>query len=255
MQPVIVRPRAHSKDALPSPNPFPQGRGFGAHGAEKFELVAGERRWRAAKFAGLTHLPAIVRTLSDEEAVEWGLMENIQRTDLNAMDRAHALKTMSDRFGLSQVEVASKLGMDRASVSNLVRLLELEPEVGELIAAGGLDASHGKALLAMKPGVDRISLAREAARNEWSVSKITSAVKRIASGAESGGGPVAGDDPRDASAAGRRAVIVDLERRLGQQLGTKVFIKANSSGEKGKIVIEYYGLDHFDGLVTRMGVK
>ncbi|MBS0188750.1 MAG: ParB/RepB/Spo0J family partition protein [Planctomycetes bacterium] len=234
MQPIIVR------------------RGSGG----AFELVAGERRWRAAKLAGLARVPSIVRELGDEDAAEWALIENVQREDLNAMDRAHALRTMSERFGLSHARIAEKVGLERATVANLVRLTELEPEVAELVSGGGLSAAHGKALLSMSAGSERIELAREAARHEWSVRKVEAEIKRRAEPlvrAASGAAlvPAAG-----VVGDARRAVVVDLERRLSQQLGTKVFIQATGpKGDKGKISIEFYGLDHFEGLMEKLGLR
>ncbi|MBX3387992.1 MAG: ParB/RepB/Spo0J family partition protein [Phycisphaeraceae bacterium] len=237
MQPVIVRPGKTSNE---------------------FELVAGERRWRAAKIAGLARVPAIVRELGDEDAAEWGLIENVQREDLNAMDRAHALRMMSERFGLSHARVAEKVGLERATVANLVRLTELEPEIAELLSANALSAAHGKALLSMPSGAERVRIAREAARGEWPVRKVEAEVKRAlaegdTSAASSGAAEAEGGNfggPIDT----KRAVAIDLERRLGQQLGTKVFIQSGKEG-KGKIVLEFYGLDHFDALLAKMGLR
>lgn len=214
---------------------------------EKFELVAGERRWRSARLAELETIPTLVRILSDEEAAEFGLIENVQREDLNAMDRAHALKMMCERFGLTQAQAAEKVGLERATVANLIRLTELEPEIAELIASNGLTSAHGKMLLAMVGGPPRVELAREAARDQWSVRRLESAVKRF-------GSPRS--PAKDAlTPPARQAVIVDLERRLSQHLGTKAFIVTDASGSKGKISIEFYGIDHFDGLLAKMGLK
>lgn len=213
----------------------------------RFELVAGERRWRAARLAELKTIPTLVRILSDEEAAEFGLIENVQREDLNAMDRAHALRTMCERFGLTHGQAAEKVGLERATVANLVRLTELEPEIAELIASNGLSSAHGKMLLAMVGGPQRIELAREASRDQWSVRRLESAVKRFGS-------------PRSAAKEAmnppaRQAVILDLERRLSQHLGTKAIISTDVSGSKGRITVEFYGIDHFDGLLAKMGLK
>lgn len=217
--------------------------------ASSFELVAGERRWRAATIAGLETIPAIVQVLDDEHAAQWALIENIQREDLNAMDRARALQQMVERFGLSQQQVAERVGLERASVANLVRLNELEPEIAELIAVGGLNAGHGKALLSMAGGGARIELAREAARDQWSVRRLESAARRFAA---PGRAKVA---PMTESVAARRAVVADLERQLSQHLGTKVQIATDRDGTKGRIQIEFYGIDHFDGLLSKIGLK
>jgi len=230
--------------------------------AGTYELVAGERRWRAAKLAGLSRVPAIVRELGDEDAAEWGLIENVQREDLNAMDRAHALRMMSERFGLSHAKVAEKVGLERATVANLVRLTELEPEIAELISADALTSAHGKTLLSMPSGAERVRIAREAAQHEWPVRKVEAEVKRVlaaAAGDALGTSGSAGADSSqnslsDISGDAKRAVVLDIERRLSQQLGTKVHIQT-SGKDKGKITIEFYGLDHFDGLMTKMGLK
>ena len=227
-----------------------------------YELVAGERRWRAAKLAGLSRVPAIVRDLADEDAAEWGLIENLQREDLNAMDRAHALRMMSERFGLSHAKIAEKVGLERATVANLVRLTELEPEVAELISADALTSAHGKALLSMPSGAERVRIAREAARNQWPVRKVEAEAKRVLAGEVGDSRGLDGNasaeslrnGPTDISGDAKRAVVLDLERRLSQQLGTKVNIQT-SGKDKGKITIEFYGLDHFDGLMAKMGVK
>lgn len=236
MQPVIVRK---------------VGESGGGGGVAQYELIAGERRWRAAQIAGLERVPALVRELGDEEAAEWGLIENVQREDLNAMDKAHALRAMSERFGLSHAKVAEKVGLERATVANLVRLTELEADVAELISAGALTGAHGKALLSMGAGAERVRIAREAARGEWPVRKVEAEVKRTLAG---GAAPESQEATRDLSVDAKRAVVLDLERRLSQQLGTKVLIQT-SGGGKGKITIDFYGLDHFDGLMAKMGVK
>jgi ParB family chromosome partitioning protein len=223
MQPVVVRARA---DGV-------------------YELVVGERRWRAAKRAGLAHIPALVRPLTDEEAGEWALVENVQREDLNAMERAHALKALCSRFGLTHGEVADRVAMDRSSVANLVRLTELEDEIAELIAKGALGAGHGKALLGMPPGAARVALATQAATEAWTVRQLEARCRQ--------GAPKPSEPARAEGAPG--AILRDLERQIGQQLGTKVSISATRGGTKGRLVVEYYGLDHFEGLLTRMGIK
>ncbi|MCA9272996.1 MAG: ParB/RepB/Spo0J family partition protein [Phycisphaerales bacterium] len=228
MQPVVVRP----------------GSGSGGTGG-RYELIAGERRWRAAKIAGLERIPAIVREAGDRDAAELALIENIHRQDLNAIERGEALAQLVGRFGLTQQEVADKLGMDRSSVANLMRLTELEDEIRTLIVAGELGAGHGKALLGLAPGQSRVDLAIDAAKHEWSVREL----ERRAKDAQAGKPASASPEP-----ARRSAVHADLERRLGDRLGTKVKIQTNRAGTKGKLVIEFYGIDHFDGLVRELGV-
>lgn len=216
-------------------------------GGGGFELVAGERRWRAAKLAGLTTIPALVRELTDEQAAEHALVENVQREDLNPMERAWALRSLGERFGLAQADLAARVGLERSSVANLVRLTELEPEIAALIAASKLTGGHGKALLGVSPGELRLDLARRAARESMSVRALEQHIQshRPKKTLETpGNGDVA-----------RSAVLGDLQRQIGQQLGTKVLISTDRKGQKGRIVMEFYGLDHFDSLLARLGVR
>jgi len=230
LQPVLVRER-------------PQG---------GYELVAGERRWRAAKLAGLSRVPAIVRAWSDEQAAEHALVENVQREDLNPMDRAWALKHLGDRFGLSHAQLAERVGLERSSVANLVRLTELEPEIAGLIAQGLVSAGHGKALLAAPAGPGRVVLARRAAEG-MSVRALEDLIRTGV--ATAAGAPTAPRPKADAKVEARLAVLADLQRQIGQQLGTKVNIVTDRRGKKGRITLEFYGLDHFDSLMTRLGVN
>lgn len=228
MQPVLVRP----------------GSGSGGTGG-RYELIAGERRWRAAKIAGLERIPAIVREAGDKDSAELALIENVHRQDLNAIERAEALSQLVGRFGLTQQEVADKLGMDRSSVANLMRLTELEDEIRTLIVAGELGAGHGKALLGIVDSKRRVDLAIGAAKHQWSVRELERQCRLSTQRAIPSGLP----EPER-----RGAVHADLERRLGDRLGTKVKIQTNKQGTKGKLVIEFYGIDHFDGLVRELGV-
>ncbi len=204
-----------------------------------YELVAGERRWRAAEMAGLERIPALVLTLNDEEAAEWALVENLQRADLNPMERARALKMLSERFSMTHARIAERVGLERSSVANLVRLTELEVEVQELISSGKLGAGHGKALLGIEAGERRVKLALRAAEEEWPVRRLESSVRDKE--------PAAGGKVRAAPAA-----LADLERRLGEHLGTRVRITTVRDGTRGRIGIEFYSLDHFDGLMSKM---
>lgn len=236
MQPVIVRP------ILGKPGE-----------ATRYELVAGERRWRAAQLAGLTHIPALVRHLSDEQSAEWALVENIQREDLNAMDRALALRALCDTFRLSHTEVGEKLGMDRSTVANLIRLTELEAEISEMISKGVLGAGHGKALLSAPAGPARVRLAKEAAQRSYSVRRVEYEAKRLASGTALGS--AAGDVAASALPSPREAVLRDIEKRIAQSLGTKVAIRTDPTGKRGQITLDFYNLDQFDGLLARLGVS
>ena len=230
MQPVLVRPASSG----------------GATGG-RYELIAGERRWRAAKLAGLSAVPAIVRELSDESSAEWALIENVHRQDLNAMERAEAMASLLARFGVSQSALAEKLGFERSTVANLVRLVDLEPAIRGLIAAGTLGAGHGKALLGLPEGDRRIALAERAAREGWSVRRIEQETRKSASAPS-----VANKDQNSLSQ--REAVLGSLERRLADHLGTKVKIRASGKAGRGTIEIAFFDLDHFDGLVRSLGV-
>lgn len=246
MQPVLVR-------AAP-----------GAGGGARYELIAGERRWRAAQLAGLAAVPALVVRLGDEEAAEHALIENMQREDLSALERASALANLVARFGLTHAEVGERLGLDRATVTNLIRLNELEPSVQTLLENGALSASHGKALLACPAGPAREALAQRAAEQGWSVRRV----ERAAGGkVEAGEAGRAGDGETiaGAGAAGgleaalarrsRRLVAADLARALSEHLGTKVEIRTDARGTRGRIMVSFYDLDQFEGVVTKMGLS
>ena len=234
MQPVIVRPASR--------------------GGVGYELIAGERRWRAARAAGLAAVPALVRTLTDEEAAEWALVENVQREDLNAMERAWGLKALADRFGVSAATLAERVGLERPTVANLLRLTELEPSIAALVEAGTLTAGHGRALLGVPAGAEREALARRAAEEGCSVRTMEEWARgsqEIAKSRRRGEGGAGAS----ADASPRFAVLRDLERQIGQQLGTKVRITTDRSGAKGKMTFEFYGIDHFDGLLARLNVR
>jgi ParB family chromosome partitioning protein len=230
MQPVIVRPATG--------------------GAGAYKLIAGERRWRAAKMAGLIEVPAVVRNLSDEECAEWALVENVQREDLNAMEKAWAFRALAERFGLTHAQIADRVGLDRSSVANLIRLNDLEEAIKQLIASGRLNAGHGKALLAAPAGAGRAQLAEQAADESWTVRRLERAAVALLAGMS--------DSTRSSGTVGlspARAARLDLEKQLSEHLGTKVTIVTDRGGQRGKMTIEFYGLDHFDGLVARMGFR
>ncbi|HYF14476.1 MAG TPA: ParB/RepB/Spo0J family partition protein [Phycisphaerales bacterium] len=213
----------------------------------RYELVAGERRWRAATIAGLERIPALVRALADEEAAEWALVENIQREDLNPMERAYALRSLAEKFSLTQEELARRVGLERSTVANLIRLTELPPEIAEFLSSGALGAGHGKVLLSIADASKRLELAKLAATFGWSVRKLEAAAHDARRDVKADSGGAA--DPS------RAAVLRDLERQVSQQLGTKVSIVTDRQGKRGRMIVEFYGLDHFDGLLLRMGVR
>ncbi len=226
MQPIVVRPRA--------------GGGF--------ELIAGERRWRAARLAGLAAVPAITTRLSDEEAAQWGLIENLQRQDLHPLEKARAFSRLIDRFGLTHAQIAQRVGLDRASVTNHLRLLELEEPILAMLEKNELTFGHARALLGMAGGEARLGIARKAAAEGWSVRRIEAEASGKSAPA------IAPTTPGKPGARGR----TDLEaiaRQIGDQLGTKVQVRARGDGKRGKLMIDFYSLDHFDGLMERLGVK
>lgn len=224
MQPIIVRPV----------------------GEGRFEIVAGERRWRAAQEAGLAEIPALVRELADQDSAEWALVENVQRTDLNPIERGTAFKLLQERFGLSHAEIGERVGLERSSVANFIRLTELEPAIQASVIAEELSAGHARALLGVPAGETRLGLASEAVRSGWNVRQLEERCRAVAR-AE----PVAVGEERPERAAD--AALRDLEKRLSHYLGTKVALRTNPTGARGKIQIEFYGLDHFDGLMDQIG--
>jgi ParB family chromosome partitioning protein len=214
-----------------------------------FELVVGERRWRASRHAGLEVIPALVKELTEEAAAEWSLVENVQREDLNPMERGWALRALAEKFNLTQAEVADRVGLERSSVTNLIRLTDIESEIAELINLGQLGLGHGKALLGISSGAERVELAQNAAKNGWSVRKLEEEIRVIGEAKR-----LSNDASRKEKLAGRQAVVTEMERRIADYLGTKVRIATDTSGKKGKITLDFYGLEHFEGLLTRMGV-
>lgn len=214
----------------------------------QYELVAGERRWRAAQLAGLQSIPAVVRRLTDEQAAEWALVENVQREDLNPMERAWALRALAERFSLTQQQLAERVGLERSSVANQVRLTELEPEITAMIESGALSPGHGKALLQVQAGERRMRLATDCVEKGWNVRKLEQMTREAAAAA-----PARKAKSSDASVA-RFAVLRDIEHQIALNLGTKVTIRTDRAGKRGTLSIEFYGLDHFDGLMSRLGI-
>ncbi len=251
MQPIAVRELSADDDRRGS-----IGAARAGEDGAVYEVVAGERRWRAAMLAGLTHIPAVVSPLSDREAAEWAIVENVQREDLNTMDRAWGLRNLVEGFALQHAEVAERVGIDRSSVTNLLRLTELETSVQGLLREGTLGLGHGKALLGATSGAEREKLAKLAASQKWTVRRLERAVGALGVGAGSGGtaspklGGTVGRDPLRADAA-----IRELEKQLGEHFGTRVRIMTGASRTKGRVVMDFYSLEHFDGLMSLMGVE
>src|SRR6202158_6269167 len=208
--------------------------------AGRFQLIAGERRWRAAQRAGLTKVSAIVRQVSDELALEMTLVKNIQREDLNAIETARAFERLMEEFQLTQEAVAERTGKDRATVANAVRLLKLEPTIQEWIEEGKLTAGHGRALLAVLDSQLRMRYAHRASRGGLTVRQIERLAARRART-----GSVAASVPHDANI---RAALDELQRHLG----TKVLLREKTKVRPGQLVLEYYEDAQLMGLYDRL---
>src|SRR6202048_2854884 len=210
--------------------------------AGRFQLIAGERRWRAAQRAGLTKVSAIVRQVSDELALEMTLVENIQREDLNAIETARAFDRLMEEFQLTHEAVAERTGKDRATVANAVRLLKLEPTIQEWIEEGKLSAGHGRALLAVADPQLRARYALRASRGGLEVRQIERLAARRA---KTAGSVVASAPHVDANI---RAALDELQRHLG----TKVVLREKTKMRPGQLVLEYYEEAQLLGLYDRL---
>ena len=204
---------------------------------DRFEIVAGERRWRASQIAGLDSIPALVREISDETAIAMALIENIQRENLNPMEEARALKRLQTEFELSQQEVANAVGKSRPVIANLLRLLSLTSAAADLLESGQIDAGHAKVLLALEGG-QQASAAKKVAEANLSVRQTEAFVKALL-------------NPSSNVAEAKTDPDIDrLERKLSEQFGTKVSIE-NRNG-RGKLIIQYSNLDVLDGILGRI---
>lgn len=210
----------------------------------KLEIVAGERRWRAAQLAGLHEVPVLLRTFSDKEALELAIVENIQREDLNPIEEADGYSRLITEFKLSQQQVAEKVGKDRATVANAIRLLSLPNEVKEMIAENILSVGHAKVLLALPEPRKQIEYAKKVVNEKVPVRKLEKMVQAIVKGVEQ-------DDYPEVSTKGVSERLVDgLSEDLQKALGTKVAIDYSNS--KGKIVIHFYSDDELTNFVDRL---
>ena len=206
----------------------------------RFQLIAGERRWRAAQRAGLTKVPVIVRQVSDDLALEMTLVENIQREDLNAIEAARAFERLMYEAKLTQEAVAERTGKDRATVANAIRLLKLEPKIQDWIEEGKLTAGHGRALLAVPDSQLRMRYAQRAARGGLTVRQI----ERLAS-RRSRSGHAQSETHLDANI---RSALEELQRHLG----TKVLLHQKTKMRPGQLVLEYYDDAQLMGLYDRL---
>jgi len=226
VQPIVVRP-------LPRP---------ASGGPQRWEIVAGERRWRAAQLAGLQEIPAVVRDIPDSSAIAVALIENIQREDLNPLEEAVALQRLVDEFSLTHQEAAEAVGRSRAAVSNLLRLLDLTDEVKALVQDGALEMGHARALLGLTEPRRQVEVGRLVASKGLSVRETEQLVKRMQAGPS-----------RPAARAGDTADpdIRRLEADLAEKLGARVSVQHKPGGQ-GKLVISYHSLDELDGILKHI---
>jgi len=219
MQPIVVRPI----------------------GEARYEIIAGERRWRAAQLAELDVIPAVIRDVSDDTALALALIENIQRENLNAVEEAMALKRLGEEFELTQQQIADAVGKSRTQVANLLRLLALDPEVQTLLERGDLDMGHARALLSLEPAQQR-QLAHEVVNNDLTVRATEALVKKRQTQSE---------PARAQSRQAQSPDVARLETRLSERLGAPVSIQHGQKG-KGKLTIRYTSLEELDGILEHI---
>ncbi|MDQ7730484.1 ParB/RepB/Spo0J family partition protein [Halomonas sp. SpR8] len=219
MQPIVVRPI----------------------GVDRYEIIAGERRWRAAQLAELDVIPAVIREVSDEVALALALIENIQRENLNAIEEAMALKRLGEEFELTQQQIADAVGKSRTQVANLLRLLALDPEVQTLLERGDLDMGHARALLTLNSAQQR-QVAHEVVNNDMTVRATEALVKKVQTS------QAAVQTPQRQS---KQPDVAKLETHLGELLGAPVSIDHGQRG-KGKLTIRYTSLEELDGILNHI---
>jgi ParB family chromosome partitioning protein len=227
VQPIVVRP-------LPNPS----------GGETQYEIVAGERRWRAAQMAGLATIPAVIRDIPDESAVAVALIENIQRENLNPIEEARSLHRLVEEFGLTHADVAEAVGRSRATVTNLLRLLELPRPVREMLERRELDMGHARALLGVESPELQFELAERALKQSWSVRATEEAVRKI------GGAPESSKPSKAAARPAGDPNVRRLESDLAETLGAAVSIEHGPKG--GRVVIRYHGLDELEGILAHI---
>jgi ParB family transcriptional regulator, chromosome partitioning protein len=220
LQPILVRPAADGG----------------------YQLIAGERRWRASQQAGLTTIPAIVKEIRDVSALEQAVIENLHRQDLNALEEAAAYQQLIDDFGFTQEQLAQRVGKSRPSVANTLRLLNLPPAIQGLLIDGRLAAAHARALLPVEDRADQQALAEAAVAEGWSVRQVEQAVKDRANAPA----PTTGPEDRPEPGTTRPAALLELEELLAGHLDTRVAVQTGA--KRGKIVIEYADLDDLERL-------
>jgi ParB family transcriptional regulator, chromosome partitioning protein len=234
IQPIVVRQVFAQDGSRPD--------GFAS--APRYEIIAGERRWRAAQIAGLTSIPALIRRVPDEAAIAMALIENIQREDLNPLEEARALERLIAEFGVTHQQAADAVGRSRATVSNLLRLLELAPEVSELVERRQLEMGHARALLPIPNKRQQLQIAQQIIRDGLSVRQTEALVRQTLAP------PVQGNS----SSAAKQQIdpnIRALQQDLADRLGAKVLIQQETGG-KGRLTISYNSLDELDGILSHI---
>ena len=226
VQPIVVRPLRSA-----------------GGGETRYEIVAGERRWRAAQLAGLQSIPAVVRDIEDQAAVAVALIENIQREDLNPIEEARALHRLVEEFGLTHADAAEAVGRSRATVSNLLRLLELPRAVRELLEQRKLDMGHARALLGLGTAEMQLEIAQRIVKQGWSVREAENAVRRIAGASPAAKASTAAQGDGDPN-------VRRLEMGLAETLGATVKIEHGPKG--GRVVIRYHGLEELEGILAHI---
>ena len=231
IQPIVVRP-------LPERGPG---------GAPRYEIIAGERRWRAAQLAGLQSVPVVIREIPDSAAIAMALIENIQRENLNPLEEALALRRLIDEFGLTHEEAAEAIGRSRVAVSNLLRLMQLGEPARELLQKRAIEMGHARALLGLTDGRMQAEVARLVATKGLSVRETERLVKRMLEG-PSRPGDGAGKGPGNGAGRSSDPDVRRLENELADKLGAQVAIQ-HGRGGKGKLVVSYNSIDELEGIL------
>ncbi|HTY49032.1 MAG TPA: ParB/RepB/Spo0J family partition protein [Steroidobacteraceae bacterium] len=235
IQPIVVRPVGASPGGSPH-----------------YEIIAGERRWRAAQLAGLADIPAVIRHVPDEAAIAIALIENIQRENLNPLEEARALSRLISEFRMTHQQAAEAVGRSRVAVSNLLRLLELAPEVGELLEQRALEMGHARALLGLPSRRQQGEVAARVAKDSLSVRATEALVRRLTAPKDGKDAKVGrGGAAKDAPAGSADPDVQRLEQELAEKLGARVSIEQGRGGG-GRLVVSYHSLEELDGILEHI---
>lgn len=210
-----------------------------------YKIIAGERRWRASKMVGLTELPVIIKDLTDQEFMEWSLIENLQREDLNPIEEAMAYKNLLEEFNLKQDQIAERVGKSRSTITNSMRLLNLDPKVQKMLAEGMINIGHARPLLGLPEGINQVEFAERIFDEQMSARDVEKAIKAYKKEKETKPDKSAKKDEQF------DAVLGETEERLKNHLATKVKI-SSKDGERGTIEIEYYSREQLSEIVEKL---